>query len=1369
MTLRHLCCVFAMLFTIHMVQAQEQKPVSAAEQDSVAPLLPKHYAPSVQPVSLYPVELDSAHKPAPKARRKAHKHFDPREEFLLDSIKHIMRQRVLADTHSTKPDQDADQKADQDKGAPEALLINPKVNRNFEGNLYNGYRPPDNAMAISNSGWMVSAVNSSISYLNENGNIALNSLPLDEFYDQLGLPSYFFDPRVVYDPVGNRFILVVLHGSTPQMSKLVISFSKSDNPNDGWWTYLFDGNFANVNTWFDYPQVGLSAEDVYVAGNLFDSNDNSVESLVLQLDKEQGYAGLSLNFTYWNNIKGASGQNIFSLQPVSGGFGTGYGPGIYLLGSSSSSGSIINLLNITADYGNNPQLLRYSVSCPFYIIGSDADQSGSNKLLKVNDCRMLSAYYSNGIIHYVHHSEYNNTGYNGIRYGRLNVAAKTIVGTTFGLDGYAYTFPVVAPFANAPGTSDVIIGFTRSADNIFPQFRAVTHDGNAFSGSISVKNGNSPIQTSNDNVQRWGDYSSICRRHNATNSAVWVFGCYGKNDQYGNWIAEIVPEGTVAVGATCAEAIPITCGESLSGTTSGAAQQVPECSETLNTAPGRWYQFVGTGEKVRVSTCDLGTDFDTQIGVFRGSCNNLVCVTGNDDDIDCDASSSLDFISTAGTTYYIYVTGFDTESGNYVLSIQCGCAPSPYPADDPIYQQVIAEDDYCCNFEWDNSCQQLYDQLNATCQGNTELNSCSGSIDDGSGSDEYSANLNCTWSIAPPGAAAVRLTFTAFQTESCCDSVTVFDGSDDNAPVLGVFTGSALPPSVKANSGQMFVRFTTDGSVENDGWSANYICCNTLLTPTITPTGNTALCSGQTVTLQASNICAGCTIVWSNGQTGPSISVSNTGTFSVTQTDACGQVRTSNAINVNVLSAPTAPVITAQGSASLCNGQTVTLNASNVCAGCSVMWSNGQSGPSIVVSTPNTYTAVVSNACGQSSASNSVVVTTGTAPSAPLVIPQGSTTLCNGESVVLNASNVCAGCSVVWSNGQSGPGIVVSTPNTYTASVSNACGQSSASNPIVVTTGTTPLAPLVDSQGSTALCNGESVVLTASNVCSGCNISWSNGQTGPSITVSAPNTYTAVVSNSCGQSDVSNSVTVAVQNTPVTPTVVVQGSVYICPGQTSILLVTNTCPGCTVTWSNAQTGDTLIIAAAGIYNAYMSNTCGKGPVSAEVQFVEAPPFTPIVQVNSTCFMAAPSGSNYQWYLNGAALPGATSQFWTAQETGYYGVRMQNPSGCTGESDPLFVQACSINASEPVTGIVMALYPNPATDKLYLALHLPGASNGSFEVFTADGRYTGTLFEGNLLAGEQTLELTLPNLPAGMYAYRFKTEKDYASGVFTVAR
>lgn len=128
----------------------------------------------------------------------------------------------------------------------------------------------------------------------------------------------------------------------------------------------------------------------------------------------------------------------------------------------------------------------------------------------------------------------------------------------------------------------------------------------------------------------------------------------------------------------CAGALPIACGQTIAGTTTAATiDPVGTCVTALGTAPGVWYTFAGDGSTTTLSLC--GSSYDTKIGVFSGSCAGLTCVTGNDDF--CALQSQVTFTANVGTTYYVLVTGFGTNSGAFTLNRSCvfPCSGVPSP------------------------------------------------------------------------------------------------------------------------------------------------------------------------------------------------------------------------------------------------------------------------------------------------------------------------------------------------------------------------------------------------------------------------------------------------------------------------------------------------------------------------------------------------------------------------------------------------------------------------------------------------------------------------------------------------------------------
>jgi len=89
---------------------------------------------------------------------------------------------------------------------------------------------------------------------------------------------------------------------------------------------------------------------------------------------------------------------------------------------------------------------------------------------------------------------------------------------------------------------------------------------------------------------------------------------------------------------------------------------VPSCGEISVSTPGVWYTVVGNGDWLKATTCrDDGPnlDFDSEMTVWRGTCNNLVCVGGNqnDDYDDCQSEAGFSWPSINNVRYYILVSG----------------------------------------------------------------------------------------------------------------------------------------------------------------------------------------------------------------------------------------------------------------------------------------------------------------------------------------------------------------------------------------------------------------------------------------------------------------------------------------------------------------------------------------------------------------------------------------------------------------------------------------------------------------------------------------------------------------------------------------
>lgn len=137
-------------------------------------------------------------------------------------------------------------------------------------------------------------------------------------------------------------------------------------------------------------------------------------------------------------------------------------------------------------------------------------------------------------------------------------------------------------------------------------------------------------------------------------------------------MVETLPEAPA--NDDCANAVAIECGSTTTGSTLFATNgDAPAMCDDfdLSTAPGLWYAIDGFDGTMIASLC--GSAFDSKMGVFSGSCGDLVCIAGEDDDFDnCNSADPyINWAGTEGETYYIYVTGYGDNSGAFELVVEC--------------------------------------------------------------------------------------------------------------------------------------------------------------------------------------------------------------------------------------------------------------------------------------------------------------------------------------------------------------------------------------------------------------------------------------------------------------------------------------------------------------------------------------------------------------------------------------------------------------------------------------------------------------------------------------------------------------------------
>lgn len=154
---------------------------------------------------------------------------------------------------------------------------------------------------------------------------------------------------------------------------------------------------------------------------------------------------------------------------------------------------------------------------------------------------------------------------------------------------------------------------------------------------------------------------------------IYIDGVYGSQCDY-TW----TPVGGVAItppNDTCGNATLIACGDlDTSNNILASNIDAPASCNGLTPNVGVWYKYVGNGTDVTLSTDNITTNFDTQIFLYSGDCDNLECIDSDDDSGVTSGTSQIEFEAEDGTDYYIYVGGDDSSStpiGQFGLSILC--------------------------------------------------------------------------------------------------------------------------------------------------------------------------------------------------------------------------------------------------------------------------------------------------------------------------------------------------------------------------------------------------------------------------------------------------------------------------------------------------------------------------------------------------------------------------------------------------------------------------------------------------------------------------------------------------------------------------
>lgn len=306
--------------------------------------------------------------------------------------------------------------------------------------------------------------------------------------------------------------------------------------------------------------------------------------------------------------------------------------------------------------------------------------------------------------------------------------------------------------------------------------------------------------------------------------------------------------------------------------------------------------------------------------------------------------------------------------------------------------------------------------------------------------------------------------------------------------------------------------------------------------------------------------------------------------------------------------------------------------------------------------------------------------------------------ICTGGSVTLTAVPSSAGGTYSWSPGNAtSQSIVVSPSSTTNFTVNYTLFGTTVSATYQVQVNVTPTVSITSNVPGNAICNGQTICLTANSGSPGSQFSWSNGVQSSTICVSpaqnATYTVSCIAPNGC-----SNTATVPVQ-VSIAP-IIQTGDYQICQGE-SAAITANVFPvGGSFQWSTGAGSQSIMVNPLNTqmyYVTYTTNGCPSISDSVLVTVGQNPSvFVPgynVCEGNSQQVVAVVDmlGGTYEWSNQATSA----SIVVTPTNSAMMWLTYQAPNGCeTIDSFQVSVLP-SPNASISVVGNVLQAFPDSA--------------------------------------------------------------------------
>ena len=245
--------------------------------------------------------------------------------------------------------------------------------------------PPDPHGAAGKAHFM-QITNSHVDiYSQVNPPVLLKSVTLNVFFGE-PTTNFLFDPRVVYDPIWNRWIVVATRrniGASDPVHKFMLAVSTTANPTGGFFIYSVNfggGPFADGDFW-DYPQLGFDQDAVFITGNIFTGTGGFRTTAMMPVAKARVYNGLGFGVPIFTGLVGTLAPPLVQDQNAHA----------YFVAANSSPSLHLYRAEHSSTPADATMVLQALVPVAAYSVPPAALQPGTAVTLDTLDRRFVNA------------------------------------------------------------------------------------------------------------------------------------------------------------------------------------------------------------------------------------------------------------------------------------------------------------------------------------------------------------------------------------------------------------------------------------------------------------------------------------------------------------------------------------------------------------------------------------------------------------------------------------------------------------------------------------------------------------------------------------------------------------------------------------------------------------------------------------------------------------------------------------------------------------------------------------------------------------------------------------------------------------------